>query len=156
MAIAQRYLGRIDDALNTLAKLQRHHPRFSRLHEERGHCFVVMKQAPQAIEAFLAAVNINHALPASWSMLEGLYRMTGQAENAAMAASQVATLKNLPHEVVAATGLFMDGDFDVERIAAPAQAVFDSARARLLFESDVFRGRASIGDEMPGLLSSIT
>ena len=113
VAIAQRYLGRIDDALNTLAKLQRHHPRFSRLHEERGHCFVVMKQAPQAIEAFLAAVNINHALPASWSMLEGLYRMTGQAENAAMAASQVATLKNLPHEVVAATGLFMDGDLDV-------------------------------------------
>jgi tetratricopeptide (TPR) repeat protein len=112
VAIAQRYLGRIDDALNTLAKLQRHHPRFSRLHEERGHCFVVMKQAPQAIEAFLAAVNINHALPASWSMLEGLYRMTGQAENAAMAASQMATLKNLPHEVVAATGLFMDGDLD--------------------------------------------
>ena len=112
VAIAQRYLGRIDGALDTLAKLQRHHPRFSRLHEERGHCFVVMKQAPQAIEAFLAAVNINHALPASWSMLEGLYRMTGQAENAAMAASQVATLKDLPHEVVAATALFMDGDLD--------------------------------------------
>jgi hypothetical protein len=31
-------------------------------------------------------VNINHALPASWSMLEGLYRMTRQADNAAMAA----------------------------------------------------------------------
>ncbi|MFI4868376.1 MAG: sulfotransferase [Steroidobacterales bacterium] len=112
-AIARRNLGRIDDALNTLARLQRQHPRFSRLHEERGHCFVVLRQAPQAIEAFLTAVNINHALPASWSMLEGLYRMTGQAENSAMAAGHVATLKALPREVVTATGLFMDGDLEL-------------------------------------------
>jgi tetratricopeptide (TPR) repeat protein len=112
VAIAQRYLGRISDALRTLETLERHHPRFSRLHEERGHCFVVMKQAPQAIEAFLRAVNINHALPASWRMLDGLYRMTGQADNAAMAASHVATLRSLPPEVVTATGLFADGDLD--------------------------------------------
>src|SRR5476649_1280669 len=45
VAIAQRFLGRIPDALKTLETLERHHPRFSRLHEERGHCFVVMKQA---------------------------------------------------------------------------------------------------------------
>jgi hypothetical protein len=31
---------------------------------------------------------------------------------------------------------------------APAQAVFDSTRAKLLFESDVFWGRASIGQEV--------
>jgi tetratricopeptide (TPR) repeat protein len=112
VAIAQRYLGRVPDALRTLAKLERHYPRFSRLHEERGHCFVFMRQAPQAIEAFLLAVNINHALPASWSMLEGLYRMTGQADNADTAASHVATLRNIPPAVVTATGLFMDGDLD--------------------------------------------
>ena len=45
-------------------------------------------------------------------MLEGLYRMTGQAENAAMAASHVATLRKLPQEVVVATSLFMDGDLE--------------------------------------------
>ena len=112
VAIAQRFLGRVPDALGTLATLAQHQPRFSRLHEERGHCFVALKQAPQAIDAFLLAVNINHALPASWSMLEGLYRMSGQADNAAMAASHVATLRKLPREVVAATGLFMDGDLD--------------------------------------------
>ncbi len=112
VAIAQRFLGRVPDALNTLATLAQHQPHFSRLHEERGHCFVVLKQAPQAIEAFLQAVNINHALPASWSMLEGLYRMTKQADNASMAASHVATLLKLPREVVAATGLFMDSDLD--------------------------------------------
>jgi tetratricopeptide (TPR) repeat protein len=112
VAIAQRYLGRTAEALRTLDSLEKHHPRFSRLYEERGHCFVVMRQAPQAIEAFLRAVNINHALPASWRMLDGLYRMAGQADNAAMAASHVATLGNLPQQVVVATGLFADGDID--------------------------------------------
>ena len=38
--------------------------------------------------------------------------MTGQTDNAAMAASHVATLQNLPPEVVTATGLFADGDLD--------------------------------------------
>jgi tetratricopeptide (TPR) repeat protein len=112
-AISQRHLSRISDALATLRVLERHHPRFSRLYEERGHCFVVLKQAPPAIEAFLHAVNINYALPASWRMLDGLYRMTGQAENAGMAGSHVATLKKLPQEIVTATGLFLDGDLDV-------------------------------------------
>ncbi len=45
-------------------------------------------------------------------MLEGLFRMTGQGDYAAMAASLVATLKNLPQEVLTATGLFADGDLD--------------------------------------------
>ncbi len=111
-AVAQRYLGRTAEALNTLGTLERHHPRFSRLHEERGRCFVDMKQAPQAIEAFLQAVTINHSLPGSWSMLAGLYRMTGQDGAASTAASHAATLQNLPPEVVTATGLFVDGDLD--------------------------------------------
>ena len=112
VAIAQRYLGRIPEALKTLTILEQHDPRFSRLYEERGRCFVELRQAPPAIGAFLTAVNINHALPGSWGMLEGLYRMTGQADNTAMAASHVATLRNVPQEVVTATGLFADGDLD--------------------------------------------
>jgi hypothetical protein len=42
----------------------------------------------------------------------------------------------------------MDDDFEVDQITAPAQAVFDSVRAKLLFESDVFWARSSIGDEL--------
>ena len=112
VAIALRYLNRIPEALATLADLERRDPRFSRLHEERGQCFIVLRQAPEAIGAFLEAVNINHALPSSWRMLEGLYRMTGQADNAAMAAGHVATLDKLPQEIVTATGLFADGDLE--------------------------------------------
>jgi len=111
-AIAQRFLGRVADALNTLDALARLHPRFSRLHEERGQCFALLKQAPQAIDAFLSAVKLNNALPASWAMLEGLYRMTGQRENCAVAAGHLATLRGLPPAVVNATALFLDGDLD--------------------------------------------
>ena len=111
-AIAQRFLGHIPEALKLLATLEQHHPRFSRLYEERGRCFVALRQAPAAIESFLRAVHINHALPGSWQMLEGLYRMQGEAPNASMAAGQVATLRALPQEVVVATGLFADGDLE--------------------------------------------
>lgn len=109
-AMAQRQLGKISEALVTLRLLEKHHPAFSRLYQERGHCYVALKQAPQAIEAFLKAVNINPALPSSWTLLEGLYRMTAQADNAAMAAAHVAALKKVPPEVLTATGLFSDGD----------------------------------------------
>ena len=44
--------------------------------------------------------------------------------------------------------LIMDEDFEAGQMPASAQSVFDSVRARLLFESDVFWARASIGDEM--------
>jgi len=111
-AIAERYLGHIDDANATLDRLAAHHPAYSRLHEERGHCFVAKKQATEAIAAFVQAVNLNHALPASWSMLEGLYRMQRQPDDAALANQQVAILRKLPPPVVIATGLFMDRDLD--------------------------------------------
>jgi tetratricopeptide (TPR) repeat protein len=109
-ALSQRLLGDIPAALATLAGLEQLHPRFSRLYQERGHCYVALKQAPQAIDAFLRGVHINPALPASWSMLEALFRMTRQAENAADAAAHVATLRSLPPEVVTATALFSDGE----------------------------------------------
>jgi tetratricopeptide (TPR) repeat protein len=110
VAIAERYLGRIPDALKTLEVLEQHHPSFSRLYEERGRCFVDMKEAPQAIAAFSQAVKINYALPGSWRMLDGLYRMTGQNDSAAGAARHAAKLQTLPPEVLVAAGLFADGD----------------------------------------------
>jgi tetratricopeptide (TPR) repeat protein len=113
VARSQRYLGQIDAALQTLANMEQHHPRYSRLHEERGHCYVVRRDAPNAINALLHAVNINPALPSSWNLLEGLYRMTGDTANAAIAASHVATLKRLAPDVVRATSYFSDGEFEL-------------------------------------------
>jgi len=117
IALSQRFLKRIPDALATLGRLEKIQPGFSRLFQERGHCHVALKQAEPAIEAFLRAVNINPALPASWSMLEGLYRLTRQQQNAENAAAHVATLRRLPPEVVTATSLFSDGEL------APAETI---------------------------------
>jgi tetratricopeptide (TPR) repeat protein len=123
IAVSQRWLKQIPDALATLDGLAAIHPSFSRLYQERGHCYVTMRDAPRAVDAFLNAVNINPALPASWGMLQSLYRMTGQAANAETASVHIATLAKLPSEIVTATALFSDGEL------APAEAI---VRAYLL------------------------
>jgi tetratricopeptide (TPR) repeat protein len=127
VAVCLRYLGRIPDALAALERLERLHPGFSRLYQERGHCHVASRDAPRAIEAYLAGVTINPALPASWSKLEQLYRMTGDRQNAVIASDHIATLKNLPPEVLNATALFSDGDL------TPAEQI---VRAYLLKHGD--------------------
>ncbi len=109
-AVCRRLSGELAAALATLAGLERLHPRFSGLYQERGHCHALLRQAPQAIEAFERAVSINPALPASWRMLESLYRMTGQPQRAAHAAAQLASLAELAPAVLTATALFCDGE----------------------------------------------
>ena len=126
-AICQRHLRRTDDAVATLATLSAFQPDYSLMHQERGLCYVARKDAPAAIAALLHAVNINPALPMSWRMLEGLYGLVGDAENAARAAGHRAVLASLPPPVVTATSLFSDGEL------APAEAMI---RAFLLRHGD--------------------
>ncbi len=109
-AASLRYLSRLDEALAILDRLERFHPQFSQMHQERGLCHVARKDAPPAIGALLRAVNINPALPMSWRILEGLYRLTGETEKAETAAAHVAILRKLPPEVVTATSLYSDGE----------------------------------------------
>jgi tetratricopeptide (TPR) repeat protein len=126
-ATSLRHLMRIDDALAMLVRLEKLYPRFSQMHQERGLCHVARKNAPEAIDALLRAVNINPALPMSWRMLEGVYRLTGDARSADTAAEHVATLRNLPPGVVTATSLYSDGDL------VPAEQI---VRACLLQHGD--------------------
>ena len=112
-AVCQRYLQQTSESLTTLDRLQKLHPRFSRLYQERGHCFIAKRDANLAIDAFSRAVHLNPALPASWAALETLYRMTGQAENSKIAGEHVATLRRLPPSIISATGYFSDGDLVV-------------------------------------------
>ena len=103
---------RVPDALVTLARLEALHPRFSRLHQERGHCHILMRDGPAAIQALHEAVRLNPMLPASWDMLEQLYRLRGDSAQAATAAGQLEILKQLPPAVVAAQSLLADGDLE--------------------------------------------
>jgi tetratricopeptide (TPR) repeat protein len=80
------------------------------LFQERGHCYVALREAPSAIEAFLQAVNLNPALHASWNALKVLFKMTGQTAEAERAAAHVAKLAALPPEIVTATDMFSDGE----------------------------------------------
>jgi tetratricopeptide (TPR) repeat protein len=139
VARSQRYLGQIDAALQTLARMEHQHPHYSRLHEERGHCYVVLRDAPRAIDALLRAVNINPALPSSWSLLEGLYRMTGDSANAATAAAHVATLRQMAPEIVIATGHFSDDELE------PAEEIIRAYLLKVGNDVEAMRLLARIG-----------
>ena len=117
LAVGLRYLTRIPEALATLAELEKHHPGYARLFQERGHCHVASRAAEPAIEAFVRAVNLNPSLPASWRALNLLFRMTGRQADAEHAAGQVAMLEALPHPVLTAFSMFSDGEIhDAEQL----------------------------------------
>ncbi len=110
LALGQRQTHRFGDAIATLKDMERHHPGSSLLYQERGHCYVALKDAPRAIEAYEHAVRINPALPPAWSMLEGLYKMVGNDARRQAAAAHSAKLKAIPPDVIKALGLFCEGD----------------------------------------------
>ena len=109
-AAALRAQNRLPEALITLARLEIEHPHFSRLHQERGHCQILLRVLPAAVAALREAVRLNPTLPSSWDMLEQLYRMAGDTTQATAAARSLATLKQLPVAVVVANSLYADGD----------------------------------------------
>ena len=131
IAVSLRYLKRIPEALEMLAELERRHPAYSRLFQERGHCHVALRRAEPAIQAFMRAVTLNWSLSASWSALEVLFRMAGRPADAQNAADQVAKLANLPREIRSALSMFADGE-----ISAAEQVV----RQYLLTHGDHIEG----------------
>jgi tetratricopeptide (TPR) repeat protein len=112
LAVAQRYLGRIEDALAALARLEERYPEYSRLHQERGHCHVAQRSAAPAIAAFERAVALNPALPGSWKTLQVLYKIAARPADSANAAAHVAKLASLPPEIVTARSMIADGELE--------------------------------------------
>ncbi len=110
VAVSQRYLQRIPEALETLRRCESLHPGFSRLYQERGHCYLAARDPGAALESFLEAVRINMALPASWKALEVLFRSAGRMTESENAAAQAKRLATWPVAVLTATGLFADGE----------------------------------------------
>jgi tetratricopeptide (TPR) repeat protein len=117
MAVCQRYLKRVPDALATLLGLEHSHPHFPRLFQERGHCHVALRSPDEAIQAFERAISLNPMLPASWKALHALYRLTGRPADGDLAAAEMARLAAVPPAIITANGMFLDGDIvEAERI----------------------------------------
>jgi len=117
VAVSQRYLGRIDEALATLRRFEELHPDFGRLFQERGHCYRTAGDSARAIEAYRRAVALNPSLLASWKALAVLCRAAGQTGEAAAAAEQALQLERLPGPVLSASGMLAEGDvYGAERI----------------------------------------
>jgi len=110
LAVSQRFLKRIPDALASLKRLEKAHPEYPRLFQERGYCHVVLRESGPAIAAFERAVALNPSLPGSWQTLHGLYRMVGLGSHADNAARELAKLASLPSAVVTAFSMYFDGE----------------------------------------------
>ena len=117
IAVSQRYLGRISDALTTLERFESVHPTYGRLFQERGHCLRAVGQTGAAIEAYQRAVALNGALPASWNALAQLLRAAGRIAEADAAEKFAVHVRTLPTAIVTATSLFAEGEtFAAERL----------------------------------------
>jgi len=110
IAVCQRYLGRVVDALATLEQLEEIHPNYGRLFQERGHCYRSLGNASAAVTAYEQAVSRNHTLTASWKALSALWHSLGREAQAQAAAAQVSKLLSLPREIVNAANMLAEGE----------------------------------------------
>jgi tetratricopeptide (TPR) repeat protein len=110
VAVSQRYLGRVADALRTLVRFEQIHPTYGRLFQERGHCLKAVGQTVAAIEAYERAVQLNPALPASWRALSQLLRSIDRNAEAGEADRLAKHMASLPTPIVTATSLFAEGE----------------------------------------------
>ena len=109
-ALNQRLLEQAKDALETLDALERAHPDYSLIFQERGHCHVALGDPACAIVSFERAVELNPALASSWAMLERLLSAAGQPQRAGVASQHLSKLKELPPAIVEAGSWFCDGE----------------------------------------------
>src|SRR5579862_6686477 len=109
-ALNQRLLHQSNDAMRTLDALERAHPNYSLLFQERGHCHVALGDPARAILSFEHAVELNPALASSWAMLERLLAAAGQPQRAGVASQRLTKLNELPHAIVEAGSWFCDGE----------------------------------------------
>jgi len=107
-AVAERYLERYDEALETLAQLRALAPQYARAYQEEGHVFRALAQPDRARASYQQAVRLNSALPAAWRELAALYRKAGDAKQHAVADAEYRRLAALPPELVSVSSLLQE------------------------------------------------
>ncbi|MFT7218821.1 MAG: tetratricopeptide (TPR) repeat protein [Candidatus Azotimanducaceae bacterium] len=108
-AVCLRYLGRHDEALSTLTRLQKDFPLFSRAFQEEGHLQMARADVDAALRAYQHATRLNPALLASW---KGQLTVFAKQRNHAAANQikpQLERLNRLPPPLLAAMDLVSQG-----------------------------------------------
>ncbi len=107
-AVAQRYLGQLEDALQTIEKLKAVQPDFAKAFQEEGHNRKQMGDPIGARNAYQRAVELNRALIASWRELAAIHEARHNRQDFAIANAEFERLSNLPAELVTVTSLIQE------------------------------------------------
>jgi tetratricopeptide (TPR) repeat protein len=108
-AVTLRYLQQPEQALETLEKLKAQQPAYSRAYQEEGHNFKLLGDFKRATAAYQRAVDLNHALLASWRELADLHKRQHNLPASELAQAEFNRLSKLPAELVSVTSLIHDG-----------------------------------------------
>ena len=117
LAVCQRYLNRLEEALKTLSKLKKIRPGYGRAFQEEGHVCVKAGFVSQALNAYRHAVNLNNSLIASWAGLTKILKSQGKEKNANITQHEYEKLKALPVELLSVRNMIAEGkNFQAERL----------------------------------------
>ena len=108
-AVTLRYLDQPAQALETLEQLKERQPAHSRAYQEEGHNLKLLGDFRRATAAYQRAVDLNHALLASWRELADLHKRQHNQPASELAQAEYTRLSKLPAELVSVTSLIHDG-----------------------------------------------
>jgi len=108
-AVCLRYLGRLEEALLSLTRLQKGFPLFSRAFQEEGHLQMARADYDSALRAYQHATRLNPALIASWKGQLAIF--SKQRNHAAInqIQPQLERISQLPPPILAAMDLVSQG-----------------------------------------------
>jgi len=117
MAVCQRYLNRLEDALKTLGKLKKIRPGYGRGFQEEGHVCMKAGYITQALYAYRYAVRLNNSLIASWASLTKILSTKGKTQEAKITQHEYNKLKALPAELLGVRNMIAEGNhYKAERL----------------------------------------
>ena len=117
LAVCQRYLNRLEEALKTLGKLKKIRPGYGRAFQEEGHVCVKAGFVSQALNAYRHAVHLNNSLIASSAGLTKILKSQGKEKNANITQHEYEKLKALPVELLSVRNMIAEGkNFQAERL----------------------------------------
>ena len=117
MAVCQRYLNRLEEALKTLQQLKKIRPGYGRAFQEEGHVCVAAGFTSQALLAYRHAVSLNNSLMASWAALTKILTAQGKTENAKVTQIEYDKLKALPIQLLSIRNMIAEGhNYQAERL----------------------------------------